>query len=663
MCVRIKPLLRWVHQHGTGKLLFCVSFATALSAQAATDLTALSLEQLLDLRVVGASKYEQKQSQVAAAVNIITRDEIRTFGWRTLGDALASLPGMYVIYDRQYQYIGARGFGLPGDYNTRVLVTVNGNRINDALFDVGQTGRSLPLDLDLVERIEFIPGPGGAVYGQNAMLGVVNVITRSGSGVDGAEVVARFQQPGLQREGRVSWGKTLDNGLDVLLSASGLAARGQDLFFNYDTGVSGVAAGLDGDRVGQFYGKASLGPWSFEFMHGKRRKDDPTGAFKSDPFVAGSFQSDRYTFVQGQYQDNFLDNKLQVNARLFAGQNQYDSTLSYTTPFQYPAFGNWQGGELRALYLGISDHKLLLGLEAQNSPQADQYVIDTANPANNLVFSSPALRKGIYAQDEWRISEPLTATLGLRVDNGTTSGTKLSPRAGLIWQASDATTLKALYGRAHRAPNSYERDYDDQQAQVANPNLRGERIDTMELVADQRVGSDLQLRASLYQWKMHDIIQQGTDPISGIAQYQSGAEVTARGLELSADKSWKSGARLRGSLSLQNASQPGGVRLANSPQVLAKMNYSAPLPVAGLRLGYELRYDGPRLAIDGGAIGGYAVSNLRLSTDKLAKGLEVAVTLRNLFDKRYSIPGSDNNWQKSFEQDGRSVQFEALYRF
>jgi iron complex outermembrane receptor protein len=68
--------------------------------------------------------------------------------------------------------------------NTRLLVTINGNRINDPIFDTGPTGRDFPLDLALVERIEFIPGPGSAVHGQNAMFGVVNVITLTGASLD-----------------------------------------------------------------------------------------------------------------------------------------------------------------------------------------------------------------------------------------------------------------------------------------------------------------------------------------------------------------------------------------------------------------------------------------------------------------------------------------------
>ncbi len=167
----------------------CLALACAITthSHAASDITSLSLEQLLEVNIVGASKYEQKQSEVAAAVSIITRQEIKAFGWRTLAEALASLPGVHTTYDRQYTYLGTRGFGLPGDLTARVLIAINGNRVNDPVYDGGPAGREFPLDLDLVERIEFIPGPGGAVYGQNAMFGVVNVVTRTGATVDGAD--------------------------------------------------------------------------------------------------------------------------------------------------------------------------------------------------------------------------------------------------------------------------------------------------------------------------------------------------------------------------------------------------------------------------------------------------------------------------------------------
>jgi len=649
-----------------GKLILCLGLAAAFVARAATadDLTALSLEQLLKVTIVGASKYEQKQSEVAAAVSVITRQEIKAFGWRTLNEALASLPGVHTTYDRQYRYLGARGFGLPGDFNTRVLITINGNRVNDPTFDQGPNGRDFPVDMDLIERIEFIPGPGGAVYGQNAMFGVVNVITRRGADVGGAELAAAYESPQALREGRASWGKAFANGVDVLVSASAMRARGEDRFFDFGAaGVSGVAAGLDGERDKEFFARIARGPWSFDFVHGDHRKDDPTGAFRSDPLVPGQYQGDRYELAQLQYQDSHAHGTLEVLARLFAGQERYSSILSYGTPFAFPAKGDWCGAELRLLSTALADHKLMLGVEGQDNIRYDQAIQDLADSANNIFIPGSGYRVGLYAQDEWRIANTLIATLGLRGDRNNVTGNKLSPRAALIWQASPTTTLKALYGRSHRAPNAYERDYDDNVAEVANPALRGESIETLELVADHRVGRELTLRGSVHEWTMHHLITLGTDPVSGLAQYQSGGKVEARGLELSADKTWASGARLRGSMSFQDTAYAGGARLLNSPKLLGKLNFSSPLPVAGVRLGYELQYRSKRRTFDGTDLGSYGVSNVHLGTEALARGLELSLSVYNLFDKRYAHPGADTNWQNALEQDGRSVRGRLSYRF
>lgn len=638
--------------------------AQTVAAKGVQDLSHLSLEDLLNVNIIGASKYEQKQGEVAAAVSVITRPEIKAFGWRTLGDALASLPGIHTTYDRQYQYLGARGFGLPGDYTTRLLVTINGNRVNDPVFDGGPSDRIFPLDMDLIERIEFIPGPGGAVYGQNAMFGVVNVITRGGADVDGVELAASYQHPRSLREGRASWGKRLDNGVDVLVSVVGMRARGEDRWFDFGaSGASGVAAGLDGERDQELFVRIAGGRWSFDYLYGDRHKDDPTGAYLSDPLVAGQYQGDRYDLAQLQYQDRLAGDTLQVSARLFAGRERYTSILSYGTPFSFPATGQWHGAEVRLLATAVAGHKLLVGLEAQGNTRQDQAVLDLGNPAQDFSIPGSGYRVGLYAQDEWSLGDTLTATLGLRVDRNNATGTQSSPRAAMIWQATSATTVKALYGRAHRAPNVYERDYNDGFAQVSNPTLKGESIDTLELVLDHRVGADLVLRGSAYQWRMRDLITLGIDPVSGLPQYQSGESVTARGLELSADKTWASGARLRASLSLQDVADAKGADLLNSPRQLGKLNLSVPLPVAGLRAGYEWRYEGKRLSLDGTELGGYAVSNLYLSTQALARGLEVSLGFNNLFDKHYAHPGSDTNWQNALEQDGRQVRLAALYRF
>ncbi|HOP41214.1 MAG TPA: TonB-dependent receptor plug domain-containing protein, partial [Geobacteraceae bacterium] len=155
------------------------------------DLTSLTIEELMEIEVEtvsGASRYEQPISEAPASVSIVTADEIRKFGYRNLADILQSVPGFSVTNDRNYQYAGIRGFGLPGDYGTRMLLLIDGVRQNDPIYQTGFIGNEVVVDTDLIERVEIIRGPGHTLYGANAMMAVVNIVTKRGSDLDGFEL-------------------------------------------------------------------------------------------------------------------------------------------------------------------------------------------------------------------------------------------------------------------------------------------------------------------------------------------------------------------------------------------------------------------------------------------------------------------------------------------
>jgi iron complex outermembrane receptor protein len=630
------------------------------------DLSNLSLEQLLSVNVIGASKYEQKQSEVAAAVSMVSRKEIKEFGWRTLDEILASLSGTHTSNDRQYSYLGTRSFGLPGDFNTRVLLTINGNRVNDAVYDQAYIGRELPIDIDLIERVEFIPGPGGAVYGQNALFGVINVVTRKGSDVNGTELAATYHDPKLGGEGRATWGKKFENGTDALVSVSGYQARGEDHFYDFgEAGVSGLAKKMDGERDKEAFTHLENGGFSFDFSYGDRSKDSPNATFKSDPLVGGQYQRDRHLLTQVQYQEDFAENTLHFTSRAFLGRERYTQPLMFsgTRSFQ-SSQSDWQGVDLRLLSTKFAEHKLLFGTEYQANTRQQQKLDDFSTPELDVNIAKSGYRVGVYAQDEWAIFKTLTATFGIRFDNNDVIGSTLSPRGGLIWQAMSDLTLKSLYGRAHRAPNAYEHNYDDGVTQLANPNLNGESIDTLEFVADYLLTKNLKFHASLYHWEMQNLIELETDKETGIAQYQNGQKVKANGLELSIDKTWDWGGRLRTSGAYQNASFISGDLLHNSPQWLGKLNFSSPIFDTGVRAGYEFQYYSKReTVVHGEFLSGYSLSNLNLMTDKVVKGLELSLGIYNLFDTHYAHPISEGNWMSSLEQDGRNFRLKALYAF
>jgi len=167
-------------------LLMIASTWDGLWAQSTTpppDVMDMSLEDLMKVdidSVYGASGYKQKVSDAPASITIITGDEIKRYGYRTLADVMRDVPGFYVTYDRNYSYLGVRGFGRPGDYNSRILLFVDGHQTNDDIYDQAYIGTDFPVDVDLIDRIEVIKGPNSSRFLASALLGVINIVTKTG---------------------------------------------------------------------------------------------------------------------------------------------------------------------------------------------------------------------------------------------------------------------------------------------------------------------------------------------------------------------------------------------------------------------------------------------------------------------------------------------------
>ncbi len=174
--------------------------------------------------------------------------------------------------------MGGRSFGDVEDYAGRVMLLIDGYVVQDNLFDQAYIDESGLIDLELVERVEYVPGTGSVTYGNNALLGIINVVTRRGRDFDGARVSAEVSSRGASRQ-RATWGKRLESGAEVLLSASTLDIDGRNLYFPaYDTPATnfGVAEGLDGERSQRVFGKLSWSGWTVQGAWVERHKNVPT---------------------------------------------------------------------------------------------------------------------------------------------------------------------------------------------------------------------------------------------------------------------------------------------------------------------------------------------------------------------------------------------------
>lgn len=638
------------------------------------DLTGTPLEQLLNIEVSTASKFPQKASMAPSAVTVITAADIQHYGHRTLSDILASIRGLYVNYDRNYSYLGVRGFGRPGDYNTRIQLLIDGVRFNDGIYDQAAIGTDFPVDIDLIERVEFVPGPGSALYGNNAFFGVINVITKRGHDLDGAELSGEIASAGTHK-GRITYGKRLENGADMLLSASGYDSDGRDIDFPE---FGGTARNLDRDRYQHLFAKLEMENFSLGVTHSERKKAIPTASYGQVFNDPRPYTLDEYTLLNLKYASP-LSATLEVSGSAFYGRYDYtgDYIMDYppVTPNRDEANSRWWGGELHFLSTAWRGHKLLFGAEYRNDTRTDQFNFDLDPAFSYLEDRRSKKGYGLFVQDEWILNDRLTLNLGIRQDTsrspGSSAVSSTNPRLALIYAATPETTLKFLYGTAFRSANAYEKYYvSDPAAYKASPDLQPEKIRTVEVVAEHYWHENFRTTASLYQYHIDDLISYDLDPADGKLHFVNLTEAKAHGLEVEAEMLQDNGARWRASLALQNAKDGGtGERLGNSPRQLAKLNYAIPLVHEAWLAGVELHYTGNRKTLQDQDSGSNLTANLTLQGKQLARNLDVSFSVYNLFDRRNLEPASTEHFDSrgltldTLARDGRSFRAKLTYRF
>lgn len=641
--------------------ILCAGWSThagaTLPVASTGDLAQMSLEDLLHVEVQGASRFSQPLADSPASVAVIDRRELTHQGYRNLSEALSSLPGIYVSNDRNYSYLGVRGFNRPGDYNSRVLLLTDGARRNDALYDQAHVGNESPVEIDWVKRLEFVYGPASAVYGANALYGIANAVMLEGGDVNGARLTADVTSGQGRRIGLVA-GRQIDSELDWFFGFSAYTARGKDLYFaSFDDGLNdGWARGLDGERYQKAHGKLRLGNWRLTGNLSWREKNLPNAPYETTFGLPGTRTVDQHSLLELAY-DGLLANGWQQQFRAFQGAYRYDGDYRYAGQLTNRDQGRalWLGGDYRLSMTLLETHKLMWGVEGQWNRQLDQKNFDLSALSNNLDSQQLSRVLGIFVQDEWRLHERWLLNLGVRHDKHSEFSGITSPRAALIYQPDSALTLKAMAGGAYRAPNAYERFYDDGGAsQKANPALLPERIRSAELAANFRVGPAGRLGISIYRNDMSNMIDQLQDPADGLHLFVNQARVQATGMELSAEQRWGSGHRLRGSFTRQHSRLADGSELGNSPRALGKLVVSAPL-ASGWVLAGQWQGMSSRRSLSS-RVPGAAVVNLTVTSPRLGRLGELVLGVYNLGNRTYFDPASSAFVQDALAQDGRQLR-------
>lgn len=640
--------------------------AAACAAEPASDdelASVLAAPVYGSSRLAGASKYEQDLAEAPTLVYVRTAGEIRAQGYRTLAEVLESMPGVHTRFDRVYTHVGVRGINPPGDYSARLLVLIDGVRVNEAIYDSATLGREFPLDIGLIDRVEFIPGPGSSLYGSNAVLGVVNVITRSPSQLPG--LGATVEASGAaRRKLALTWGG--DAGpVRLLLGAARERSRGRDLHFPAhdapDTN-DGWALDQDGEHSDTLFLKGRWDDLTLAVTWSDRTKYDPTAAYGT-VFNTESWSADRYAFADLTYSRAFADTH-ELFARLGLARYRYRGLGLYDqggvrVPSQSPSSADWSAGELRYVWSGWRDHRLLAGLEFQhNQRQAMRSEDLEPLPFVYADLSRSSQRYSLFANDEWQIAPTLRLNLGARADRRLDGRTSVTPRAAALWAPTPQWTFKLQRGSAFREPNLSETHYTDG-SQLPNETLRAESVDSTELSALWRPRRGVEASASVYDLRVRDLIT--LVPLSGgTSQYLNQGCVRSQGLQLEATWEAAAGVQWRASWSVQRARDDDtGLVLSDAPRTLGKLSATVPLAAPGARLGANLQRVGARRTLAGASVAGYSRVNLQFNLAPPGQPWNLGIGVVNLTGHRHADPAGPEHLSDALEQDGR----EFVVRF
>jgi outer membrane receptor for ferrienterochelin and colicins len=637
------------------------------------DLTELPLESLMNIEVptvFSASKLEQKATEAPASVTIVTADEIKKFGYRTLADVLNSVQGFNLSYDRNYAFLGARGLSL-GDFNSRFLLLVNGHRANNNLTDGAAIGTDFILDIDLVDRVEIIRGPSAVLYGNNAFFGVINVITRQGGQVNGFETSGEYASYETYKA-RVSYGKLFTNGVQLLLSGTYYDSGGQEsLFykeFNTPAQNNGIAQDMDGDTFASGFGSLGYRDFTLECAFNRREKVNPTAQFDLTTFNDPRLRTiDERGYSTLKYAHSFpevVDVAAQVYYDCYTYDIGYPQSLLVGTNVVYSAFttekdtGEWWGAELQLNKRLWDRHVLTLGGEYRDDFHQEQ----------NISGQDPVTRNrqsyGVYAQGDFAVLTNLHLNAGVRYDQYGDFAPSYDPRVALIYHPLTGSTLKAIYGTAFRAPNFTE---------LSDPrfqDIRPEKITSYELVYEQEIARYLRSSVAGFYNQMHDLIVFDSGSYTNF-------DAQTKGVELALEGSWPGGIRGRVSYSFQDTRDTSaGWDVPDSPNHLVKFNLSVPVVKDKLFAGAEFLFasdrrslhnttdpSGQPVTVQGVDAASYGILNLTLFSQNLIKNLDLSASVYNVLDRKYDDPASHFHVQDTLQQDGRSFRLKVTYRF
>ncbi len=523
----------------------CGSLALPVRAQSSAE-----LDQLLGEAIVSTpSKNSETDTTAPATSSIITAEQLRRYGIRTLDEAIDYLSlGMSTSNPGHVAEIGARGVQLNGDYGNHVLLLVDGHAVNEPWNGTAYFDRGAGVPFEMIDHIEVMLGPGSVLYGSQAMLGVINVVTKRAKDFNGLRLIGEADtavapaNPGGPAApsffdglgGGYRLGAGYGREFDIGKSPSELTL-GLEYYANHgpawqlgpqaygDDAVTGMPKNFgprttpgtwggmlrnaDYLQAPAGYLRFSSGDFNAALRASVFRRSDmypdslatSTGDF-DDP---GNREIDR--FVNLDLSQRFaLSSRLDLVVRGYGDLYDYQwfnqSSAAEDCPEGFTAgcernlhgVGRTLGGELKTQFQWpILRASTLLGVDAKVRDVEDTLTITNPSNIGSVPPNGAHRTDGLIAPYVAQTLSPtafLDLNLGLRLDHDTRFGNKLSPRTALGVTPWSGGRIKVIYSEAFRAPSAYELTYSDPNGQIAAPSLGPESVRSVEGTIEQRFG-------------------------------------------------------------------------------------------------------------------------------------------------------------------------------
>lgn len=647
----------------------CATLTTALLTQplvafAEDDeefLRAMSLDDLLDLKITGSTLTEESIQTVPSSVSIFSRDQIRAMAVDTVDELLNYVPGFQA--GRQGEDAMQVGFSSRGrkigTSGREVLILIDGARIDNNWASGGSFAVSR-IGLNNIERIEFIRGAGSSVYGSNAFLGVINIVTSS----DANEVSV---DAGEHNRKRAHIAKTFSLG-DVALQAYANLYSDNGDEYQIKQNISNVAPHTPAN---QFLAKTQdqqdaldlqlKGSWEntqFNLFHLSRTAED----YMVFGTVNNELNRTRKGFTNASVEQKvawneefvswFRLNFRQLDIQLSAA-NGDDVTIE-DQEYQFKWHNNLDLSELTALQAGFEYR--------QSHIKQSERLASSSGQLLPLADGLPSQRDiiGAYAQYQWGFNEQFDLTLGGRFDSFSGIGSQFSPRLAGIYHLNDANTIKVLYGEAFRAPSVNELDQINNVLIVGNPDLEPEIVKTWELVWLAKWDKNL-LSLSYYDNTFEDSIVQQFTP-AGIREFaNSRSDETGDGIEVEYSVQLSNELLVRATLT-HMLSKPDSAFRESEQKGSLIVNYNTGkfnLNVSGVWLGEREFIEGTFVQNRLTELDSSFTLNTKL-TYTLDRNTELYIQAKNLFDESYETPMQNSAVQGAPERGRQAAVGFAL---